>query len=853
MTALADDFDEVRLPVDITVENNETLLLLINSQEPQVLMPAISGLREQIKDESTVTRCLPRLVELANTYSNEQVHIVIAWYMAALANAATTEKWAFDLLSKTGSTQHLVAFARQLDNNSLSERCFEALVNLAVDPITSKEIIQYGALEVFKEALKRDDSTIQSQVSLALFRMSSDFENRRFILESGLFDSIIDFLATEDLDEEVLGNALQATSLILEDPGCVAHFEERTGWNSIIPYIEDADKQIQTYAYIIIARISSNESFHYHFDEELLNKLINALTDLEEFDPVLPYLLQVLRNCTKITMVARALSQQVPLLLDRIYSSQTDYSQKEVLADILSRLSMDHNTHSSILESEQLSRICKLIKHEIILSDNTKTELTRPVQMSALQIVDSVCENRSIRNKLHEFGAIEQLVAFLHQAVTGEDPPPEQIPPPEKPHEPVKEKMTKEERLAAERAAAERAAAEAEAARLAELNKKPVIHTGVEKGWRIEAQMLALPMIYKMIGDPKLQALLIQKSIGDLEILICSEYPDIVNTSLLIVATLAVDDACRADVAGRPKFMQQLIALISSRKVAIRRNTLHALNSLSMKPEIAEQLCGFGLIEKLRKFASSSQMINLNLSTFAATALETLCTHNTVAKFWVKDVLDFADVLHDGFYSIDPRAEIYQSIDSLLADVIHLRTEALLLDKNRDSGLQETIVALQDSFSVRADQSETSQKKKQLKKNDAAEPPVQFVVPEWPQIASSVAQFVIQRMGGAFEGGRIPYEAEVSRCKYKTHSDVVMLGQLQVGAVRHRALMYKYLAHLYGMEVHIKRNREDLTCDVQVKKNGDVYGVDLSGDGEILRPIHIVTPIRVPTPEGVEA
>jgi hypothetical protein len=100
-------------------------------------------------------------------------------------------------------------------------------------------------------------------------------------------------------------------------------------------------------------------------------------------------------------------------------------------------------------------------------------------------------------------------------------------------------------------------------------------------------------------------------------------------------------------------------------------------------------------------------------------------------------------------------------------------------------------------------------------------------------------------MGGAFEGGRIPYEAEVSRCKYKTHSDVVMLGHLQVGAVRHRALLFKYLAQIYGMQVSIKRNREDLSCEVKVRKGGDTYIVQLTGSGDVLVPVDGTTPISV--------
>ena len=817
MAAVADDFDEVHIPVDITVESYDTLLLLMKSNEPGVLMPAISALREQIKDESLVTQCIDRLVELAATFKNDQVHIVVAWYLAALAMAACSEKWAFETLSRAGAVPHIVNFSRAFDTPSLFERCFEALVALAEDPVTSREIIANGALDVFKEALTRDDPTVQAQVSLALFRMSTDFENRRAILESGLFDSLIEFLGSEDLDEEVLGHALRATGNIITDKECAAHFEEKMGWKNVFPYLEDGDKDIQTYAYTIVAQISNVPTFQYHFDDDLLQRFIGTLNDLEEFDPVVPHLLIVFKNCCKIPLVARNLAQQVPLLMDRLFSTQTEVSIKEIIAEIIAKLAEDANTHSAIVEPEQLSRICKLLCVNYESTDGKPLENTRLIRKCMMRVLDAICENRSIRTKLHEYGAVEQVVSILHETVTPkEEPKPETNEgEEEQEHEPV--------------------AKQAEA--------------DVEEGWRVEYQMIALPTVYKMIGDSKLQKMLIERSLDDLAKLITSEFPDILNTSLLILATLAVDDSARADIAKRPQFMKDLIQLISNKKVAIRRNALHTINSLAMMKEIAVQLCNFGLLEKLKKFAASSAMINLNLSAFATNALETLCASNPVAKFWVKDILDFEDAVEDGFYSLDPRMENYRSIDDLLNDVIHLRTEVLLLDKERDEGLKEAVESFASTFAVKTETPPpaASPPKRGAKGKKAAEPapPPEptVVLPEWPHIALTVANFVIQRMGGPFESGRIPFEADVSRCKYKTHSDVVMLGQLNVGTIRHRALLFKYLAQLYGMQVSVKRNRDDLSCEVKVKKGNDTYLVSLAGSGDILTPVDGTSPV----------
>jgi hypothetical protein len=69
---------------------------------------------------------------------------------------------------------------------------------------------------------------------------------------------------------------------------------------------------------------------------------------------------------------------------------------------------------------------------------------------------------------------------------------------------------------------------------------------------------------------------------GDLAFFINNEYPDILNTSLLILATLENDEGSRLEIAHRPDFLKNLIELISNKKVATGRNSLHTINSLAM-------------------------------------------------------------------------------------------------------------------------------------------------------------------------------------------------------------------------------------------------------------------------------
>jgi hypothetical protein len=72
-----------------------------------------------------------------------------------------------------------------------------------------------------------------------------------------------------------------------------------------------------------------------------------------------------------------------------------------------------------------------------------------------------------------------------------------------------------------------------------------------------------------------------------LEMLCSAAFPDILNTTLPILATLAPDEAASTDIAEHPQLMQILIALISKKKVAIRQCS----NSLAHMPMIVPEFC----------------------------------------------------------------------------------------------------------------------------------------------------------------------------------------------------------------------------------------------------------------------
>jgi hypothetical protein len=113
-----------------------------------------------------------------------------------------------------------------------------------------------------------------------------------------------------------------------------------------------------------------------------------------------------------------------------------------------------------------------------------------------------------------------------------------------------------------------------------------------------------------------------------------------------------------------------------------------------------------------------------------------------------------------------------------------------LLDQDHDEGLWVAVQDLADTFAMWTEHSSPVTAKKKVGKQKEARGEIRetMTITEWPAGAISVANCVVQRMGVVFTTGRIPYESQVSRRRYKTHSDVVILCQLQVGAIRHWAL-----------------------------------------------------------------
>jgi hypothetical protein len=123
--------------------------------------------------------------------------------------------------------------------------------------------------------------------------------------------------------------------------------------------------------------------------------------------------------------VSKSLTSQVTFVLERFSSKNRDIKSKEIISEIFAQLSKYRAAQSSLLDNEGSSIV------------NSKL-----IRKSGLLFLDSVCENRSIRSKLHDFGAVEQIINLLHEIVESND-----------------------------------------------------------IGWKTEFQMITLPILYKMIGD----------------------------------------------------------------------------------------------------------------------------------------------------------------------------------------------------------------------------------------------------------------------------------------------------------------------------------------------------------------
>jgi hypothetical protein len=269
------------------------------------------------------------------------------------------------------------------------------------------------------------------------------------------------------------------------------------------------------------------------------------------------------------------------------------------------------------------------------------------------------------------------------------------------------------------------------------------------------------------------------------------------------LATLFDDEANRLAFTQTFSGLKLLIPLIKSPCDELCRQACWTLNCVCVTASIAIEARKLGLIEVLIDIQHDPQR---SISKFASSALDCLLCYHLSAKYWLRNVLHEKDVITDGFYdcgSAGPHLSAagesgLPPLDFFRQQEVNSKREIIEVDRSADERLRSLIQSVLDDAKSILQQSPPNIRSELLR---------------------MIARTVSKRFGGEVQPGApgLNTKLHISELKLKLKSNVIPLGQVELGVYYHRALAFKILAdELFG------RSTSSIPCDTRLER-GD-YG-----------------------------
>jgi len=244
------------------------------------------------------------------------------------------------------------------------------------------------------------------------------------------------------------------------------------------------------------------------------------------------------------------------------------------------------------------------------------------------------------------------------------------------------------------------------------------------------------------------------------------------------LGNFALDDLGRAKI-GEANGNAVLVSLLKAKSIETRRQAIMALLQCARDRDAAVEVCDLGGLQDLIDMCDTHWK---QLGVIAKDAYERLLDQNLSAKFWYTGELQFTDKTVHGFFDIGIGRQ-YRSLKELQADEVESGHEVLVADMTQDKRLEQMV--------------------ENARKAAAA-------APDKGKVISSLSALVAQSYGGACS-----YEAyqdfgcatEVHKCKLLRKTNAIWIGDLQKGACRHRAFVFKYICDQIGIECRLHRAR----------------------------------------------
>lgn len=341
------------------LETHETLLHLTQSNDLDSKIKAATEIRRLTKTSHRCRRRLsaavPPLVDMLRSDYGEAHEAALL----ALLNLAVKDEANKICIINSGALSPILGFLIS-ENTNLQEHATAALLTLSASSTNKPVIGVSGAIPLLVHILKH--GTLQAKVDsvLALYNLSTHFENLNFILEAEPIPPLIDLLVTCKKTSKTTekGTAL-IESLMGFDEGRVALTTEKGGVLAIVEILESGSLQSREHAVGALLTMCENDRTKYR--EPILREgVVPGLLELTvqgtpKSQMKAKTLLRLLRESPypRSELHADTLEDIVCNLLSRIEGEDQSGKAKKMLAEMV-QVSMEQ----SLRHLQQRALVC---------------------------------------------------------------------------------------------------------------------------------------------------------------------------------------------------------------------------------------------------------------------------------------------------------------------------------------------------------------------------------------------------------------------------------------------------------------------------------------------------------------
>ncbi|XP_065061689.1 armadillo repeat-containing protein 3-like isoform X1 [Rhopilema esculentum] len=712
------------------------------------------------------------------------------------------------------------------EDKTVKRNATMAIGSMATNSIVRKSLRNLDCIQSLIALLGPEEDVLCHEFSsLAMASMAEEFASKVEIFEKGGLEPLINLLSSSDCD--VQRNSIQAIALLLQDYQSRAAFQELNGIEPVLKLLDSDYPVIQELALHTLNRASMDTENRIAIrDLGGMDKLVDVIGK-KEFEDLHVLCLQVLSNCLKdIESVQHVQSTGVFSKLLAFIAESTNTEVQKFAATVIAACCKSEDNRRIFHEQETEKTLITLLTGE-----------SAEVSMAAAKALAAMSENLSSRDYIGKLEGIPTLIGMLKTDSAD-----------------LKEAVS----LALANLSS------GNANNCTEIVEKGGLDALIKllPDNKPSLQGYAAVCLTNLAQDESWRSDMLRLGvISGLVIAMQSNDTDVQNKACHLLSALLCDNDARSELFNE-NGLSHLINLLKSNHDSVRRNASWALTMCCVDNELSAEVTKLGGLSILQDLNQS----NSRKSPFTEAALERVLDSNLSAKYSLTGVLKSDNIITDGFYDLGRVKEgsDIPSLEILSKNAVDQRRPIFLINiakhktnnnnnkpkipiprieapqppSDKTSSIKPAKSRVDARSKSRMKDEKTNNEDNQQRHQEISQPTevgnikkkssIQWHPPFDEKLAKHIDHckekiltlettrkqiealsiFVSSKMGGPIPKDEVPkcsFELPISQLKLELNSNVIPIGEVQIGIYYHRALLFKAIADRIGISCSLVR------------------------------------------------